>query len=89
MATINILAHENTRLIESNDSFSLYLYSGTVRKDLSVLFKSDELAIFVCLSGLAAGFNNASYFFRVFKKQIGKLPLEWRKKHSVAAEIAV
>ncbi|OGK06027.1 MAG: hypothetical protein A2W80_14355 [Candidatus Riflebacteria bacterium GWC2_50_8] len=36
----------------------------------------------------AAGFNNASYFFRVFKKQIGRLPLEWRKKHSVAAEIA-
>ncbi|MBU1106081.1 MAG: AraC family transcriptional regulator [Candidatus Riflebacteria bacterium] len=51
MAAVNILAHENTRLIERNDFFSLYLYSGTVRKDLSVLFQSDELAIFVCLSG--------------------------------------
>lgn len=62
MATINILGHENTRLIESNDSFSLYLYSGTVRKDLSVLFKSDELAIFVCLSGqLVSSTETLSY----------------------------
>lgn len=51
MAAVNILAHANTRLIECNDFFSLYLYSGTVQKDLNVLFQSDELAIFVCLSG--------------------------------------
>ncbi|MFZ5949271.1 MAG: helix-turn-helix domain-containing protein [Candidatus Rifleibacteriota bacterium] len=31
-----------------------------------------------------AGFNNPSYFFRVFKKQTGKLPLEWRKTYSMA-----
>jgi AraC-like DNA-binding protein len=35
----------------------------------------------------ASGFNNPSYFFRVFRKEVGKLPLEWRKKHSVASEL--
>lgn len=36
---------------------------------------------------IQAGFNNPSYFFRVFKKQTGKLPLEWRKTYSLASEL--
>ncbi len=36
---------------------------------------------------IQSGFNNPSYFFRVFKKQTGKLPLEWRKTYSLAHDL--
>lgn len=63
MTTVDILAHENTRLIDNNDFFALYLYSGTVSKDLSVQFQSDQLAIFVCLSGqLVSSTESLSYY---------------------------
>ena len=51
MTEQNILEHENTRLIADNEAFSLYLFSGCMQSDLNVVFKSGDLAIFVCLSG--------------------------------------
>ncbi|MDD3146248.1 MAG: AraC family transcriptional regulator [Candidatus Riflebacteria bacterium] len=51
MTAQNILEHENTRLIADNEAFSLYLFSGCMKSDLNVVFKSADLAIFVCLSG--------------------------------------
>ena len=51
MPELDILKHENTRLIEQNKLFELYLFSGSMKKDLKMVFKSKELAIFVCLSG--------------------------------------
>ena len=51
MTEQNILEHENTRLIAGNEAFSLYLFSGTMKDDLHVVFKSGDLAIFVCLTG--------------------------------------
>lgn len=51
MTEQNILEHENTRLIADNEAFSLYLFSGCMQSDLNVVFKSGDLAIFVCFSG--------------------------------------
>lgn len=51
MRTVDILAHENTMLLEQNEHFSLYLYSAAAPENVHVQFKSDQLAIFICLSG--------------------------------------
>jgi AraC-like DNA-binding protein len=62
VAAVDILEHENTRLVERNGYFSLYLYSGTPDKNLHVSFQSEQLAIFVCLSGqLVSSTESLSY----------------------------
>ncbi len=62
MKPINILQHENTRLVGQNQQFSLYLFSGNIKEDLKVVFKSDQLAIFVCLAGkLVSSTKTLSY----------------------------
>ncbi len=62
MSAVDVLEHENTRLVERNDYFSLYLHSGTPDKNLHVRFQSDQLAIFVCLSGqLVSSTETLSY----------------------------
>lgn len=57
------------------------------------LLKIETACSLLAVSGLSieeiaiqSGFNNPSYFFRVFKKQTGKLPLEWKKSHSIASK---
>ncbi len=51
MGKQDILKCEYSKLVEKNDSFSLYLFSATPEKDVDVIFQSDQLAIFICLSG--------------------------------------
>ncbi len=58
----NVLTSEHTRLIEHNENFGLYLFSATPDQDLHLEFKSQSLAIFVCLTGrLVSSTQTLSY----------------------------
>ena len=67
-----------------NESLFDYLLSYRIEQSLPILLESDHTVTEV--SGMT-GFSNPCYFTKIFKKQMGISPTDYRKEKSKDAAI--